>query len=63
MKDGRLNLCQSCGRFRKHKEIIGVQGEYNERWTECAFCTSDVDYECYLKQDLGDREEYLKTRE
>ena len=58
-----INKCDSCGKFRKYKELIGLSGEGNESWTECAYCCSDSDYESYLEKDLGKRDDYFKKVE
>lgn len=37
--------CDTCGKFRRMDDIIGIGGEDNEEWTECVYCTSECELE------------------
>lgn len=48
---GRMK-CDSCGKFRKEEDIIGVWGEGNEQWTECFYCCAKIDRKAYFKDRI-----------
>jgi len=44
--------CDSCGKFRRDEDIIGIMGENDESWTECFYCCSPHDRKTYFGQEI-----------
>ena len=54
---GKAVKCDSCGKFRKEKHIIGMWGEGNETWTECYYCCSEHDRLTYFKKLIKEKDQ------
>jgi len=48
--------CDLCGKFRKTKDLIGIDNGYDEvtgeyeTWVECKDCCSQIDHDRFFKK-------------
>lgn len=52
----KRNRCDLCGMFRKKKDLVEMQAEGDETWTECRYCCCLADYERYFKAKQENKE-------